>query len=166
MDRSWSGVMSGVNEVLHTSRLLCAPPLAFNQWARSLGPLPFFFFSCLSDAMQTRSRCGVTTEENAKSCWSVKIDLCNKTDSFSESWLSRLPHQCVFSFTPNKKKAHYQSTTGTISSSGWFPTTWSMKSSFPFGLSERAQIRVYLIASWHYHLHISFTVVYPNLQFI
>lgn len=36
-----------------------------------------------------------------------------------------------------QEEAHYQSTTGTISSSGWFPTTWSMKSSFPFGLEER-----------------------------
>ena len=31
----------------------------------------------------------------------------------------------------------YHSTTGTISSSGWFPTTWSMKSSFPLDLHVR-----------------------------
>lgn len=98
--------------------------------------------------MQTRSRCGVTTEENAKSCWSVKNRLMQQTDPFI--WpvnVATAAILCgvfflVFYFNSEQEKARYQSATGTISLSDWFPTTWSMKSRFPFGLEERRELQI------------------------
>lgn len=63
------------------------------------------------------------TQSHADQC---KIDLCNK-QTFSltrESAATTHAFFCVcLFFDCEQEKAHYQSTTGTISSSGWFPTT-------------------------------------------
>lgn len=74
--------------------------------------------------------------------------LMQQTDSFSEPWMLRLSPNFIC-LNSEEEKAHYQSTTGTISSSGWFPTTWSMKSSFPTGLLERKDNGDrYLLSLW------------------
>ncbi len=54
----------------------------------------------------------------------------------------------IYTFLNVFRKVLYHSTIGTISLSCWFPTTWSMKSSFPLGLWKKNQVRRQ--RKWHW----------------
>lgn len=119
----------------------CDQPMSLLIWTTAFSCILMLAW-CGANKIQMWS----TAEENAKSCWSVtcgeEADLCNNRTPPPPTRGSRKTQQQVCCFycmflKCKQEEAHYQSTTGTISSSGWFPTTWSMKSSFPFGLEER-----------------------------
>lgn len=162
---------------LKTSSPCYTPHSRINQWAHSFRELPLPAFSCLYDGVKTGSRCGdplKKTQSHAdpwvmpKKQSYVRIrhpltpPLIHPSDFYhyrshhnSEAWragtlLSHVLH-CMFLNSIRKGWGHYQSTTGTISSSGWFPTTWSMKFSFPLGLHTSIQYiscRSDLIVLW------------------